>query len=103
MFDVWMGEIELTTLTLAVSIGILLPVQLLLCFKVKSCFLRLLPVLLLSVLVGILMVLWLSSTGWDGLGYGLLAVFAGFMLFLCAVGWSIWAIVRSFQKKHSKE
>ena len=48
MFDVWMNDIELTTAVLIFSIFILLPVQLLLCFKVKSSILRLLPVILLS-------------------------------------------------------
>ena len=49
MFDVWMGDIELTTAVLIFSIIVLLPFQLLLCFKVKSKSIRLLPIILLSI------------------------------------------------------
>lgn len=48
MFDVWMGDIELTTAVLIFSVVVLLPIQLLLCFRVKSKAIRLLPVVLLS-------------------------------------------------------
>ena len=44
MFDIWMGDIELTTFVLIFSIIVLLPVQLLLCFKVKNKVICLLPV-----------------------------------------------------------
>ena len=33
MFDVWLGEMELTALTLLLSVFLLLPLQLLLCFQ----------------------------------------------------------------------
>ena len=99
MFDIWMGDIELTTLVLIFSIVVLLPVQLLLCFKVKSKVIRLLPVIVLSVLTIIFTVMSIAITGWDGLGYIFLAIFAGFMLLVCGMGWGIWAITRYVQKK----
>lgn len=43
MFDAWWGEAEFTTLVLNISIIVLLPVQLLLCFKVKSRITRYCP------------------------------------------------------------
>jgi len=97
MFDVWLGEMELTTLTLLLSVFLLLPLQLLLCFKIRSRILRLLPVILCSLLVGIFLLLALCTPGWDGLGYIFLALFAGFMLTACGIGWLIWAIINKIK------
>ena len=99
MFDVWMGDIELTTAVLIFSIVVLLPIQLLLCFKVKSRVIRLLPVILLSIPTIIFTVMSVAITGWDGLGYIFLAIFTGFMLLMCGVGWGIWAISKLIKKK----
>ena len=99
MFDVWMGDIELTTAVLIFSIVVLLPIQILLCFKVKSRAIRLLPVILLSIPTIIFVMMSVVITGWDGLGYIFLAIFTGFMLLMCGVGWGIWAISELIQKK----
>lgn len=77
-----------------VSVIILFPIQLLLCFKVKSRTVRLLPIIILSVLTAALVITALAVQGWDGLGYALFAIFTGFMLFMCGIGWGIWAISR---------
>ena len=45
MFDIWIGDIELTTLVLIVSVIVILPLQVLLCFKARSLFVRLVPVI----------------------------------------------------------
>ena len=47
MFDVWIGDVELTTLFLALCLSLILPGQLLLCLRVRSLALRLLPLCLL--------------------------------------------------------
>ena len=99
MFDVWMGDIELTTAVLIFSIVVLLPIQLLLCFKIKSRAIRLLPVILLSIPTIIFVMMSVAITGWDGLGYIFLAIFTGFMLLMCGVGWGIWAISKVIKKK----
>ncbi len=99
MFDVYYGDIELTTLTLIISVVILLPIQLLLCFKVKSLSIRLLPIIILSVLAVAFIIMNLSTPGWDGLGYIFLAIYAGFMIFMCGIGWGIWAIINKKKKK----
>lgn len=99
MFDVWMGDVELTTLVLIFSIIVLLPIQLLLCFKVKSKAIRLLPVIVLSISTIIFALMSVAITGWDGLGYIFLAIFTGFMLFMCGIGWGIWTITRFAKKK----
>lgn len=99
MFDIWIGDIELTTLVLIVSIVILLPLQLLLCFKVKKLLFRLLPIIILSVLTIAFIVMNFLIPGWDGLGYLFFAIFSGFMIFMCGVGWGIWAISAKAKKR----
>ena len=91
MFDVWMGDIELTTVVLIFSVIVLLPFQLLLCFKVKSKTILLLPVILLS--IPILFFIVMATTDWDHLGYTFLVIFLGFMLLMCGIGWGIWWII----------
>ena len=100
MFDIWIGDVELTALTLIISLVLLLPVQLLLCFKVKNRYIRLLPLIILSLLTVTFVFLSISTLGWDGLGYTFLAIFAGFMLFICGAAWGIWAVVKL--RKRSK-
>lgn len=100
MFDMWYGDIELTTLTLIISFVIILPIQLMFCFRVKNRAVRLLPVAILSSVTAILLVIALFVQGWDGLGYAIWASCTGFMLFMCGVGWGIWWITN--RKKQSK-
>ena len=50
MFDVWIGDVELTTLFLALCLSLILPGQLLLCLRVRSLALRLLPLCLFAAL-----------------------------------------------------
>lgn len=103
MFDMWLGDIELTRLIIIVSVVSLLPVQLLLCFRVKNLAIRLTPVIILSSLMALFIVLWLSATGWDGLFYAFFAFFSGFLIFMCGIGWAIWAVVHGLKKKRNKE
>ena len=99
MFDVWYGDIELTTLTLLFSVILLLPLQLLLCFKVRNLLVRLLPVLILAALALALVGEVLVSAGWDSAGYLFLVIYIGFMLLACGIGWGIWAAARAAGKK----
>lgn len=81
------------------SIAVFLPIQLLLCFKAKRRMIRLLPVIILSVLTVFFLVMAVTATGWDGIGYIFLAIFISFMLLACGIGWGIWAIIRFVKKK----
>jgi len=99
MFDLYIGEIELTTVVLFFSIIILLPIQLLLCFKVKSKIIRLLPIIVLSIPTLIFIIMATTTQGWDVLGYIFLSIFTGFMMLICGVAWGIWAIIKHKQKK----
>ncbi len=99
MFDIWFGEIEITTLAIIVSVVVLFPVQLLLCFKVKSLTIRLVPVITLSILTSLFVVLSIFSPNWDGLGYASLSILSGIMLLVCGIGWGIWSVVHRVRKK----
>ncbi len=99
MFGVWMGDANLTVIVIAVCAVIVLPLQLLLCFKVKSQLLRLLPVLLLLIAGVVFMALASSSEGWDGLGYLILALYCAFMLLACGIAWVIWTLIHYIKKK----
>lgn len=99
MFDVWFGEIELTTLVLILTLFVLLPVQIYLCFRVRNLFARLLPVILLSGLILIYITMGMSDSGWDTVGYTLLAILTGFMLLACGIVWGVWAVMRFYRNK----
>lgn len=101
MFDVWVNGMELTVAFLVFTILILLPVQLLLCFKVKSKVIRLLPVILLSIPTLFFIYKAIISTGWDNLRYIFPTIFTGFMLIMCGIGWSIWGITKLIKKKRN--
>lgn len=77
-------------------------VQLLLCFKVKSLAIRLIPAVILFALTTFLFVMTYYSSGWDSVGYVILSTYTGCMLSMSAIGWVIWLIVRIIKKKKSK-
>ena len=99
MFDVWFGGVEITTVVLIVSVLLLLPTQLLLCFKVRNLLIRLLPAIELAVSTFVFTVLYFISVGWDRIGYLFLVIFAGFMLLMCGIGWGIWAVACLVKRK----
>lgn len=99
MFDIWWGDIELTTLTLILSALIVLPVQLLICFKAENQTLRLLPVTVLAGLTLLFILMCVSTTGWDVLLVAVLAIFSAILLLSCGIAWGIWAVVRVYRKK----
>ena len=89
------------TLYIILAVGILLAlgVQLLLCFKAKYTFLKLVPIILLFV-GAIAWRMEAESLGfWDGMGSAFLSACAFVCLIVCAIGWGIWAIVDFNNKK----
>lgn len=99
MLDTWLGSIDLSTAALLFSVFVLLPIQLWLCFKVRSRILRLLPAIVFAVLTVALYSSAITASGWDGLAFIVLAILAGFMLLVCGLGWAIWAITRAVKKR----
>ena len=101
MGDMWIRDVEVTTLIAITSVLVVLPIQLLLCFKVKPIFLRLLPSILLTGTTILLFAMMATSRDWDAIGYAVLGVFSGVLLIFSGIGWGIWAIVRCIKKKKS--
>ncbi len=105
MFDVWLGigDINFTSLIIIVSIAVVLPLQILLCFKGKSVWVRLAPVIVFALaVVALLLYGFLWSDGWEGIGFLFFAIYAGDLLFVCGVGWLVWSVtmlVRKLRKK----
>lgn len=93
MLDAYSGSLNLALLLSALSLALLFPSQFFLCRKVKSLFLRLLPVMLFACLALALVLLALAASGWDRLGYIFLSVYMGIPLGACGMGWGLWAIL----------
>lgn len=99
MFDVWIDDFNPAVLVLIVSLFLILPVQLLLCFKAKRIWLRLLPVIVCGALtVLFLFMAFAVLSDWDGIGYLILAIYTTFMLTPCGLGWGIWALWHYLKK-----
>lgn len=99
MFDLWWGDINLAVWVPVISAPLLLSLQLLLCFKVKSLFVRLFPAGLFAAAGGWFFILSVTIPGWDSLGYTILAIAAGFLLFVCVLGWTIWGLSQWCKKR----
>lgn len=87
---------------LILNFCVVLPVQLLLCFKVKNIAIRLIPSAILFALSAFFFVMIYCTIGLDSLGYALLAMLTGSMLFMSGVGWGIWLVAHILKKKKRK-
>ena len=102
MFDIWIGDSNLTQLVMIVTAVIILPIQLLLCFKVKSLIIRFIPIIALFILAVAAIIAYKDAVGWDGLGLVLVAIYEAFMLLMCGIGWGVWALVNVVKKGNKK-
>ena len=98
MYDMWIGDINIAPFLLLFTLIGVLPVQAILCFKVKSKSVRLLPVIILSVLTTAAVIAAAIGTGWDVIFYIVSAIYLGIMLAVCGVVWGIWAIIKVIKK-----
>lgn len=98
MFDIHFGNIEITSAVLLFSLFLLLPLQIFLCFKVKSKILRLLPTIILALVAIVLFGASFLAKGWDGLIYLILSYSAGGMFIVCLIGFAISAIIKRHKK-----
>ena len=97
----WIGDTSVSVLVWIFSVVVVLPVQLLLCFKAKSRLARLIPIILFCALGVASTLMALNATGWDNVGYIFFAIYAALMILLCGIGWGIWGIV-NIKRKRSK-
>ena len=95
-------DIDITTVIIVASVLIAFPIQLLLCFKVKTLFLRLTPSLVLVTASASFFILMKVATDWSAIGYAVLFVLSGVLLASCGLAWGIWAVVSLIKKERIK-
>ena len=84
MFDIWLDDINLTHLIVAVSVFVVIPVQLLICRKAESVKVKLIPSAIFAVLGIICVIMTQVAKGWDGIGYLILAIYCA-LLFAASI------------------
>ncbi len=95
MFDQPILQIDMPAVTAFASTIIALLLQLWLCFKVKKIWIKILPVALLSVSTIGFYICCQAVGGWDGMVYFYFSFLSFILIFVCGIGWGVWAIVRN--------
>ena len=88
MFDIWYGDIELTTTAIILAI-VMIPAEARLCLKAKSKTARLFPVWLFAGLGVVCLLLGLCDQTLEGIGWYLFAIFFAILLVGCFLGWVV--------------
>lgn len=102
MIDLGLFKIKMEVFLILVSVAVFF-VQLLLCSKVKSLLIRLVPVALFFVSATCFTVLsYVYYEGWDGLGALVLGLFFVLFLLACGLAWGVWAVLKSIRAKRAK-
>ena len=82
--------------------ALVLPLQLLLCFKARRVAVRLIPTILFPLISVAFLVPTLTVTGWDSLGYLFFMILAVFAWVIDGVAWGIWGMWRHIQKHRGR-
>ena len=90
----WYLEIDFPTIVVFLSVIATLILQLLLCFKAKKIFIKLLPIALLIVSTIVFSICSTTTSFWDALGYLFFALLSFGLILVCSLGWGVWAITR---------
>lgn len=93
MDDLCLAENTITAFVCIVAVLIFL-LQIFLCFRAKQLFRKLLPVLLLAISTIVFSGASACVGGWDGMGLLFFALLSFGLMFVCGIGWAIWAIFR---------
>ena len=64
MFDIWYGDIPFANCVIIFSLIVILPVQILICFKAKSIFVRFIPIIVFTAAILIWIILSFAVAGW---------------------------------------
>ena len=93
MFDIWFEDASLTVIVILFSILIVFPLQYLLCSKVKSLPVRLIPTACTLFFALVSAILLCLSTGWESMIFIFFLIYAGFLLFIIGLAWGIRAFL----------
>lgn len=94
MFDIWIGDINLTVLVIVFTVLIWFPLQLLLCCKAKTLWIRLIPVGLILLFALLSCVLFLAVKGWESLVFLFFLIYAAILLTASGLAWLLWALLK---------
>jgi len=100
--DLKILEIDSDVFLLTIS-TIVLIIQLLLCFKIKNKFIKLIPVILFLISTIVFSIFIFILDGWDSVGCLLLAIGSLFLLFVCGISWIIWRFNMKLEKDKLKK
>ncbi|MBR4016746.1 MAG: hypothetical protein IKK11_02915 [Oscillospiraceae bacterium] len=92
MFQQPIFQIDIPTVTAFIAVIITLLAQLLLCFKAKKMWIKILPSALFSVSALVFYICCRVVGGWDGMGYLYFALLSFVLIVICGIGWGIWAM-----------
>lgn len=98
MMDIHAGSLNLGEILMFLVIPLTFVVQLLLCFRVKSLIIRLIPSAIFAVITALLFIGAITAGGWEGIGYLILAVWAAVLLAACLIPWGIYLICKLIKK-----
>lgn len=92
------GDMDPTSLLVMAGCIVLFVIQLLLCLLSRRVFVRLIPTVLAVLFAGGCFAMIFLSTGWDAIGYLLLATIACFPMAACVLAWIIFFVVWVIRK-----
>ncbi|MBR2937416.1 MAG: hypothetical protein IKB80_02845 [Oscillospiraceae bacterium] len=98
MNNTYSFELDYTTLVVFISVIVTLLLQILLCFKSKKMWVKILPAMLLVLSAIVFSICSARIGGWDAFGYLFFAFLSLGLIIVCGIGWIIWAIVRKRNK-----
>ena len=87
-------EWDTSTIVVVMAVAVVLAVQLLLCYRAKKLWLKLVPMIILVISTAVFCILSACVNGWDGLGYLFFALLSFGLLVVSGIVFLIWAIAR---------
>lgn len=99
--DLKIFEISSEVFLLIIS-TLTLIIQLLLCFKIRNKFIKIIPIILFVISAIIFSVLIFVLDDWNSIGCLLLAIGSLFLIFVCCIGWIIWRFNMKLEKEKLK-
>ena len=99
MFDLWIGDTEITVFLIGAAVFIVLPLQLFLCFRAKNLLVKFLPAILFALAAVAFGIMIFMVKDWAAIGYAMLAVLSCVMLLFSGAAWGIWAVIHFIKKK----
>ena len=96
------GDFWLVICAVACGILIVLPVQLVLCFRGKKVFMKCLPAVLIGIATITFYILAITARTWIAFIYLIVAFYSAVFLISCGIAWGIWIVYTLFAKGNSR-